>query len=125
MIACSRKKEMHRFSHYPWHTLLLAVYSPIALLAYNAGQVAYSAVTRSLLIIVVAVFILTFLMIFLFRSVHKAGIIVTVALILFFSYGHVYDVVDKLQIGGLLIGRHRYLIPFYLLMLAGTVIGIT
>ena len=34
-------------------------------------------------------------------------------LVLFFSYGHVYQVVKTVQFGGVLIGRHRILLPLW------------
>lgn len=112
---------MRRLSYFPWYTLLVAVYSPLALIAYNTGQVAFSAVFRSLLIILVTVLILTTLLIFLVRDVQKAGLIVSVALVLFFLYGHVYELLARTSIGGIPIGRHRYLLGLSLLILAGTV----
>ncbi len=101
---------MRWFKQYPWYSLIFALYSPMALIAYNVGQVQFGAVLRSLAIVLTAVFILTSLVLFVVRDGPKAGLIVTLALVLFFSYGHVYDLMAKGNIGGLLIGRHRYLI---------------
>jgi hypothetical protein len=115
---------MRWLKQYPWYTLLFAMYSPMALIAYNVGQVQFSAVLRSMLVILVAVFILTSLLIFLLHDPHKAGLIVTLVLVLFFSYGHVYELVAKTNIGGVLIGRHRYLLIFYGLILFGGVFWI-
>jgi hypothetical protein len=115
---------MRRLSHFPWYTLLVAAYSPLALIAYNTGQVAFNAVIRSLLIIVTAVLVLTALMMFLLRDVHKVGLTVTVALVLFFSYGHVYELAASTTFFGIPVGRHRYLLGLYLLILAGTVLWV-
>jgi hypothetical protein len=111
---------MSWFKQYPWYTLIFALYSPMALIAYNVGQAQFSAVLRALAIVLIAVFILTSLVLLVVRDGHKAGLIVTLALVLFFSYGHVYDLIAKMDIGGMLIGRHRYLIVIYgLLLFAG------
>jgi hypothetical protein len=112
---------MRRLLQYPWYTLLFAVYSPLALVAYNTGQVPFNAVMRSLLIVLVSVFVFTALVILLVRNAHKAGVIVTLALLLFFSYGHVYQLTARTQIAGILIGRHRFLLVLYLLVLVGVV----
>jgi hypothetical protein len=104
---------MRWLKQYPWYTLLIAIYSPMALIAYNVGQVQFDAAVRSLVVIVIAVFILTSLMIFLVRDPHKAGLIVSLALILFFSYGHVYDLIAKANVSGVLVGRHRFLLVVY------------
>jgi hypothetical protein len=115
---------MRWLKQYPWYTLLIAVYSPMALIAFNVGQVQFDAVFRSLLITLVSVFLLTTLVMLLVRDGRKAGLIVSVFLILFFSYGHVYDVIAKLNIGGILIGRHRYLMVLYLLALLGVILWV-
>ncbi len=115
---------MRWLKQYPWYTLLVAIYSPMALIAYNVGQVQFDAVVRSLLVIVVSVFILTNLLILLVRDSHKAGLIVSLALILFFSYGHVYDVIAKANVGGVLLGRHRFLLIVYGLIFIGAVFWI-
>ena len=109
---------------YPWFTLLFALYSPMALIAFNVGQVPFSAVIRSALIILVSVFILTSLMILLVGDAPRAGLIVSLALALFFSYGHVYELIAKADIGGFLVGRHRFLILLYLGILFGAVIWV-
>jgi hypothetical protein len=108
---------MRWLKEYPWYTLLIAMYSPMALIAYNVGQVQFSAVLRSMLVILLAVFVLTSLVYLLVRNPHKAGVIVTLVLVLFFSYGHIYDLIAKADVGGMLIGRHRYLVIFYGLIL--------
>ena len=118
------ENKMQRLWRYPWYTLLLAVYSPLALLAYNAGQVPNSAVLRSLVVIVAGVLVLTTLVLFSIKDVHKAGLIVTVMLILFFSYGHVYELLAGTRMAGITIGRHRYLLLVYLLVLVVTIFGV-
>ena len=85
-IYFSEQVIMRWLKQYPWYTLLFAMYSPMALIAYNVGQVQFSAVLRSMLVILVAVFILTSLLIFLLHDPHKAGLIVTLVLVLFFSF---------------------------------------
>jgi hypothetical protein len=47
------------------------------------------------------------------KNGRKAGLIISIALILFFTYGHIYNVVNDISIGNTDVGRHRYLIiPF-------------
>ncbi|MGE5461962.1 MAG: hypothetical protein ACM3PS_01315 [Syntrophothermus sp.] len=115
---------MRRFLQYPWYVLLFAIYSPLALIAYNTGQVALGAVTRSLLVILAAVFVLTALIFLLVRDAQKTGLIATLILFAFFSYGHVYDLIYKMNVGGVLIGRHRYLIPVYLVILGVLIVWV-
>lgn len=47
------------------------------------------------------------------KNGRKAGLIISIALILFFTYGHIYNVVNDISVGNTDVGRHRYLIiPF-------------
>jgi hypothetical protein len=43
---------------------------------------------------------------------------------LFFSYGHVYELITGAAIGGFVIGRHRYLLIVYFLILAGAILWV-
>lgn len=49
----------------------------------------------------------------IFNDYHKAGIMVSVVLLWFFSYGHVYSIIAGFEIAGFKIGRERYLTPIY------------
>jgi hypothetical protein len=48
---------------------------------------------------------------------YKASVLLSLGLILFFSYGQVYDYLEMAQPLGLMLGRHRYLAPTWLLLL--------
>lgn len=48
------------------------------------------------------------------KNGRNAGLIISIALILFFTYGHIYNVVNDISVGNTDVGRHRYLIiPFF------------
>jgi hypothetical protein len=47
-----------------------------------------------------------------------AGVLTSLGFILFFSYGHVYAYLERLNATGLLIGRHRYLLPIWGMLFA-------
>ena len=50
------------------------------------------------------------------RNWQVAGIVATIIVILFLSYGHLYNYLEGMEIGGLLIGRHRYLVAAWLVV---------
>ena len=69
------------------------------------------------LTILVAVFVVL-------RHWPKAALLTTVVLLLFFTYGHFYQLLELTVILGLNLGRHRYLIPLYgLLLIVGASIA--
>ena len=101
--------KKNKFINFPWYTLFFALYSPLALLAYNIGQVDISTTLRSLLVSLGITLILLALLKTLLKDLQKAGLIVALIIILFFSYGHIYLSIKNFQLGGFLVGRHRYL----------------
>lgn len=93
--------------------LLFGAFPVLSLLAYNLGQVRLGTGARSL----VAALVLSMLLLLLFRLLTRqwssAALITAGLMILFFAYGHVYDVVRDWTIGGFGIGRHRFLAPLW------------
>lgn len=54
-------------------------------------------------------FLLWLLLGFIFKNYKKAGLLASLSLLLFFSYGHIYYLIEDFSVGGFIIGRHRYL----------------
>lgn len=98
------------------HPVLFALFSPISFLAVNIQETHASAAYRSLILAVLAAFGLLLSFRVIFRSWHKAGVLATLTLVLFFSYGHMYALLKTMSIAGLLVGRHRFLLPAFTLV---------
>lgn len=75
----------------PWYPFAFAAYPVLALLAANAGQVEVTAAARPLLVSVAGAGILFLLLRLLLRNWHRAAFLSALLLALFFSYGHVYN----------------------------------
>lgn len=105
-------------SDLPLHPLLFAAYPVLALLAANLGEVEPWVALRPLAVSLLAAGLLLVLARPLLRSWARAALAVTILLALFFSYGHVYNLLETSPAGPLL-GRHRVLAPLYGLLLAG------
>ena len=103
-------------AEYPWHAILFAIYPPLALLAHNIGEVDVGVAYRSIFISIIIAGILTFALTIILKNWNKAGLIVLLNLVLFFYYGHVYNLVRNIEVSGLLIGRHRFLILLWILI---------
>ena len=102
----------------PISPLLLALYAVLALLANNIDQISGSQAIRSLAVsmLVAAVLIGAFML--AFKDWHRAALAAFLVVLLFFSYGHVYGSLKQVQISSILIGRHRFLIPLWIGLLA-------
>jgi hypothetical protein len=86
------KNYLARLFSIPWYFIVLSAYPITSLLASNIGQVNVSAAWRSLLVSVLLSAILYLLALLFLRNVYRAAFLTTLWLLLFFSYGHVYQV---------------------------------
>ena len=69
----------------------------------------------------VAIYIFTWL---LKKNWYKSAIVTLFCLFLFYSYGHVYQFLENNPIGNLSLGRHRYLIIIYSLVIITGIVGL-
>ena len=96
------------------HPILFAAYPVLALLANNLGESRIGVGLRALVISVVAAVLLLLLLQVFFRDWYKAAILGTLTIILFFSYGQIYNLLENFSSFGIYLGRHRILLPLYL-----------
>lgn len=101
------------------HPFLLAIYPIVALLARNIQEVYPSAALRPMLVSLVAGTLLLMLGRLIFRSWAKAAVWVSIFLVFFFAYGHLYLLLKTNPVLYPIIGRHRVLITIALISLAG------
>jgi len=101
---------MKNVKTFPFHVLLIGIYPVVSLYALNIQETTVISSLRALILsIVFALFLFLVL-----RSIHKdrykAGLITSLILIFFFSYGHIYQAIRQSSEFGIVIGRHRYLL---------------
>lgn len=102
------------------HPFTFAVFPIVALLSYNITEITSRVALRATVISLILTLLLVLLITLLTRSLQKAALSTTLFLILFFSYGHVYEFLRNNLLFGFSLGRHRYLVVvFGLLLLAG------
>lgn len=89
------KKRLAKFFKAPWYFVIFAAYPVLALLSYNVFEVRYTAGICPLVISVAAaaVFFLFFRLIY--RSWHRAAFATAALTVLFFTYGHAYDLISE------------------------------
>jgi len=97
-----------------FHPFLFAIYSILFLFAHNISQSSFADLPLPFALIFGLTIVLWALLSVILRNTRKAGILVTLMLIAFFSYGHVYHALEYLSISGIRIGRHRYLLIIYI-----------
>ena len=103
----------------PLHPFLFALYPVAAMLAFNAADVRLGEGVRSLLLALIlagALFLTARLVV---GESRRAAMATTLALLLIFSYGHVYRWMGGLGPLGEALARHRYLVPAWAALMAG------
>ena len=104
---------MDRLSRLPLHPIFFTTYPILALLATNIVEVEIQIAVRPLLISLAGTVIVLLVVRLILKDWRKAALVTTLLLILFFSYGHLYQFIRKTPIFGVNVGRHRYLIVAY------------
>lgn len=90
------------------HPILFAVFPVLFLYAHNITEASADMVLVPILSSVLGALLLWLLLSFVLRSTLKAGLATTILVVLFFSYGRVYDVLVRWDV---FVPRHSYLLP--------------
>ena len=101
----------------PLYPLLVAAFPVLTLLSQNVQEAPLGYAMRSLTLALVGCSLVFLLLRIRLKDRGKVAALTALLLVLFFSYGHLYNTLKTAAIGGVLIGRHRYLVPIYLLVL--------
>jgi hypothetical protein len=89
------KKKLVKIINIPWYFITVAAYPVLALLSYNIPQVRYTAGIRPLVISVVAAFLLFLLLRLIYKDQHRVAFATTAIFVLFYTYGHIFDLLQK------------------------------
>lgn len=104
------------------HPFLFAIYPILSLYVYNVDRASpYEMLIPALLGLVLtsALFLLTKSCV---RNYDKAGVITSLVVVFFFSYGHIFNAfLIRFYVAGTHIGRERYMLPAYLFFSAATI----
>ncbi|MGB8253668.1 MAG: hypothetical protein WCF08_10670, partial [Anaerolineaceae bacterium] len=113
------KSFLKKLPDFIWHPFLFVLFALLSLLVANQQRLPVFQILRPLLIFFSLTALLLCLARWLAKDWQRAGLITTLLLLLFFSYGHVYGLLEGSSLFGLDIGRHRFLLSLYALLLMG------
>jgi len=104
------------------YPFLLGIFPVLFLWLNNIGEITFTAILRSLLIAFALTCLFYLIARLIFRSPPRAAVFCSLLIVFFFSYGHLFGFIDKATVGSIIVGRHRYFFPLWLvLFMAGTV----
>lgn len=98
----------------PLYPFFFVAYPVLALVGININEVEPNVLWRPLIILLFSVFILMVVLRLIMRDWHRAAILISVFIFLFFTYGHAYSYLKKVDISGFILGRHRQMLPLWL-----------
>ena len=102
------------------HPYLVGIFPILIIYSQNIGRVEITELLLPVIIIVGLTIGLYYFLKLILKNENKSAIIVTLILIMLFSYGHIYYLLSDVMIDEFDIGQNRYLIPAF-----GLVLGIS
>ncbi|HUG33441.1 MAG TPA: sulfatase-like hydrolase/transferase [Anaerolineales bacterium] len=100
----------------PLYPILFALFSVLSLASYNIREIFIGEVLRPLAFSLLVAGIVLWLAYLAARNAHRAGLVSSVVLLLFFTYGQVYSSFEGNTILGMALFRHRVLFPLFLVI---------
>ena len=101
----------------PYYPILFAAFPSIALMAYNQFQTNLGVLFRPLFISILFSLVLYALTLFIYKkNWHKAALISGATILLIFSYGHIFNLIQSSNFLNTLLGRHRIVMGIFALL---------
>ncbi|MBC8299129.1 MAG: sulfatase-like hydrolase/transferase [Pelagibacterales bacterium] len=103
------------------HPFLLSLFPVLFIYSQNVYELSVQEIILPVLLILFASVLLWILVRFIIKNNEKSSFIISLLLVLSFTYGHIYLLIDDFTLGNSDIGRHQYLlIPFAISFIVGT-----
>ena len=106
------------------HPFLISIFPILILYSQNIGRINTADLVLPLILSIVFSISLYYIVKIILKNSNKSAIIVSIILIILFSYGHIYYLLNDLTIDGFDIGRNRFLIPIFGISLGIGIFGI-
>src|SRR5215208_7470215 len=98
----------------PLYPLFLIAYPVLALVGININEVEPSVLWRPLILLLLGALVLLVTLWLMSKDWYRAAVALAILIFLFFTYGHVYFYLKKIEIGGFILGRHRQMVPLWM-----------
>jgi hypothetical protein len=96
-------------SKFPFHTVLFGIFPIVFIYSHNVREIPLSDLFSPILIVFISILIILIIAKLLFKNIIKIEIIFSIFLILFFSYGHIHELVRKINLLSFMHEDHLYL----------------
>jgi hypothetical protein len=99
-----------------YYPILLGIYAAVGLVSVNISQMVLLAGMRSVLVTVLFSLAVYAFFCWRIKDEYKAALLCAWFMLFFFAYGHVYDSLEGIKAFGVVLGRHRFLFPIWLVV---------
>ena len=99
-----------------FHPFLIAFFPIIAVYSVNIGLIQLEQFILTTLLIVGSAFLFFLCLKRILKNRKKAALIVTLSFIIFFSFGHVYNMLNQISIDDVDLGSNRILLPIFVIL---------
>jgi len=107
----------------PLYPFLIGIYAVLMLFSENISEVSVSVIWRLLVILTLCIGVLLILLRGFTKDWQKSGLILSYLLLLFLTYGHLYNFLKGISVDGFFIFRHRYVAVIWLILgIFGTIL---
>ena len=98
-----------------FHPFLIAFFPIMAIYSVNIGLIQLEQFIFPTILIVGSALLFFLCLKYILKNGKKAALIVTLAFIIFFSFGHVYNILNQVSIGDTDLGSNRTLLPIFVI----------
>lgn len=109
------KSHFRQILKKPVFLFLIGITPILMLYSNNISQTTFSAILPSLALMMAASYLISFIFVLIFHKSQNKYIIALIVNLYFFSYGHIFGLLDAKSIFGIIIGRHAVILPVSLL----------
>ena len=98
-----------------FHPFLIAFFPIMAIYSVNIGLIQLEQFVFPTILIVGSALLFFLCLKYILKNGKKAALIVTLAFIIFFSFGHIYNMLNQVSIGDTDLGSNRTLLPIFVI----------
>ena len=116
-LPVEQKKMKILRKNFILYPFLFGLYPVLALIAHNAREMEFLSGSRAIIGSFLLTFFLYVIILLLIRNPEKSALLTSTIILLFYTYGHINLLARDWTIIGSSIGRHRVLLPVYLVII--------
>ena len=109
---------------YPFYLIFFPLFPALSLMGINIRNDSLENIVRPILFSLVLTLIVFLIIFLIVRDLDLSGVITIILLVAFFSYGHVFGLLNSYRPFGIRLSRNSLLLILYLLLITASIAGV-